>query len=98
PPRCFLLLIKRARGHSERQNRRFIGRWVSSCARTYPEPHRRCRLMAHSARGTTTMAFRNTTHVSPLAVSPLEAGRLLSLGISRVYALMRAGELQSYQD
>ena len=44
------------------------------------------------------MAFRNTTHISPLAVSPLEAGRLLSLGISRVYALMRAGELQSYQD
>lgn len=42
------------------------------------------------------MALRNTTQ--PLAVPPLEAGRLLSLGISRVYALMRAGELQSYQD
>jgi excisionase family DNA binding protein len=31
-------------------------------------------------------------------VSPLEAARLLSLGISRVYQLMRSGELVSYRD
>jgi excisionase family DNA binding protein len=34
----------------------------------------------------------------PLAVPPLEAARLLSLGVSRVYALMRDGELRSYID
>jgi excisionase family DNA binding protein len=35
---------------------------------------------------------------TPLAVSPREAARLLSLGVSRVYQLMRAGELQNYED
>jgi excisionase family DNA binding protein len=35
---------------------------------------------------------------APLAVSPREAGRLLSLGQSRIYNLMRAGELQNYED
>ena len=34
---------------------------------------------------------------APLAVSPLEAGRLLSIGVTRVYRLMRAGELQSFR-
>jgi excisionase family DNA binding protein len=35
--------------------------------------------------------------VTPLAVSPQEAGRLLSLGLSRIYKLLRAGELQSFE-
>jgi excisionase family DNA binding protein len=35
---------------------------------------------------------------APLVVSALEAARMLSLGESRVYKLMRSGELQSYQD
>jgi excisionase family DNA binding protein len=34
----------------------------------------------------------------PLAVPPLEAARLLSLGVTRIYALMRDGELRSYID
>jgi excisionase family DNA binding protein len=34
---------------------------------------------------------------APLAVPPREAGRLLSLSMSRVYQLMRDGELQSYE-
>ena len=36
--------------------------------------------------------------VAPLAVPPQEAARLLSLGIWRIYALMRTGELVSYRD
>jgi excisionase family DNA binding protein len=32
----------------------------------------------------------------PLAVPPAEAGRMLSLKLSSVYALMRAGELRSF--
>jgi hypothetical protein len=36
--------------------------------------------------------------VTPIAVSPADAGRLLSLGGSRIYALMRSGELESYVD
>jgi excisionase family DNA binding protein len=35
---------------------------------------------------------------APLAVPPAEAARLLSVGISHLYALLRAGELQSYSD
>jgi excisionase family DNA binding protein len=31
-----------------------------------------------------------------LAVSPLEAARLLSIGLSRLYRLLRAGELESF--
>ena len=34
----------------------------------------------------------------PLAVPPQEAARLLSNGISRIYKLMRCGELESYED
>jgi excisionase family DNA binding protein len=34
--------------------------------------------------------------VTPLAVSPREASRLLSIGISHLYALMRAGELDNF--
>ena len=34
----------------------------------------------------------------PLAVPPKEAGRLLSVSLSRLYELLRAGELQSYED
>ena len=34
----------------------------------------------------------------PLAVPTKEAGRLLSLSLSRLYELLRAGELQSYED
>jgi excisionase family DNA binding protein len=34
----------------------------------------------------------------PLAVSPKEAGRLLALGASSVYGLLRSGALQSYRD
>jgi excisionase family DNA binding protein len=36
--------------------------------------------------------------VAPLAVPPLEAARLLSLGMTKIYRLMRAGELISYRD
>ena len=35
---------------------------------------------------------------TPLAVPPREACHLLSLSMSRVYALMRSGELDSYSD
>ena len=33
---------------------------------------------------------------APLAVPPLEAARMLSLGLSRLYQLMRAGELDAF--
>jgi excisionase family DNA binding protein len=36
--------------------------------------------------------------VAPLAVPPLEAARLLSLGMTKIYRLMRTGELVSYRD
>ena len=36
--------------------------------------------------------------VAPLAVPPQEAARLLSLGMWRIYQLMRTGELVSYRD
>jgi len=36
------------------------------------------------------------TSATPLAVPPLEAARLLSICITRVYRLMRAGELRSF--
>ena len=35
---------------------------------------------------------------APLAVPPAEVARLLSLSVSRIYQLMRRGELQSYED
>jgi excisionase family DNA binding protein len=50
---------------------------------------------ATSLRGSTTPS---PPPVTPLAVPPREACRLLSLGISRIYALMRTGELASYGD
>jgi hypothetical protein len=34
----------------------------------------------------------------PLAVPPKTAGNMLGFGLTRVYALMKAGELQSYVD
>ena len=33
---------------------------------------------------------------APLAVPPLEAARMLSLGLSRLYQLMRTGELDAF--
>jgi len=36
--------------------------------------------------------------IPPLVVTPDEAGRLLSLSATRIYELLRAGELQSYRD
>ena len=36
--------------------------------------------------------------IAPLAVPPRDACRLLSIGQSRLYALMRSGELPSYWD
>src|SRR5262249_7108106 len=36
--------------------------------------------------------------VAPLAVKPLEAARLLSLSLTKIYMLMRSGELRSYRD
>jgi excisionase family DNA binding protein len=33
---------------------------------------------------------------APLAVPPLEAARMLSLGLTRLYRLMRSGELDSF--
>ena len=41
---------------------------------------------------------RPSLSVAPLAVPPQEASRLLSLGMSRLYELMRTGELVSYRD
>jgi excisionase family DNA binding protein len=35
--------------------------------------------------------------ITPLVVSPREAARMLSLGVWRVYKLMKAGELASYE-
>jgi excisionase family DNA binding protein len=32
----------------------------------------------------------------PIAVPPIEAARMLSLGLSRLYQLMRAGELEDF--
>ena len=37
-------------------------------------------------------------NVAPLAVPPRDACRLLSIGMSRLYRLLRAGELPSYWD
>jgi len=34
----------------------------------------------------------------PLAVPPPEAARLLSLSVSRIYQMMRSGELKNYTD
>jgi hypothetical protein len=39
---------------------------------------------------------RPSSSVAPLAVSPLAASRLLSIGISSLYGLLRAGELDSF--
>src|SRR5262249_32733225 len=39
---------------------------------------------------------RPSLSVTPLAVPPREASRLLSVGMSRLYQLMRTGELESY--
>jgi excisionase family DNA binding protein len=36
--------------------------------------------------------------ITPLAVPPRDACRLLSIGMSRLYDLMRSGELPSYWD
>jgi len=41
---------------------------------------------------------RPSLSVTPLAVPPREASRLLSVGMSRLYQLMRTGELESYRD
>jgi len=43
-------------------------------------------------------AARSSPSMSPLAVPPREASRLLSMSMSRLYGLMRAGELESYRD
>ena len=36
--------------------------------------------------------------VAPLAVPPSQAARMLSMGISRLYRLLRTGKLVSYRD
>jgi excisionase family DNA binding protein len=36
--------------------------------------------------------------VAPLAVPPSQAARMLSVGISRLYRLLRTGKLVSYRD
>jgi len=36
--------------------------------------------------------------IAPLAVRPSEAARMLSIGISRMYKLLRTGALVSYRD
>jgi excisionase family DNA binding protein len=38
------------------------------------------------------------TNTVPLAVPPVEAGRLLSFSTGKIYALMRTGELASFMD
>lgn len=38
------------------------------------------------------------TNTTPLAVPPREACRLLSLSMTKIYSLMRSGELNSYSD
>src|SRR5262245_56124830 len=43
-------------------------------------------------------AARPSRSMPPLAVPPREASRLLSVGMSRLYQLMRTGELESYRD
>jgi excisionase family DNA binding protein len=35
---------------------------------------------------------------SPLVVRPMQACRLLSIGLTRCYELMNAGELESFKD
>jgi hypothetical protein len=37
-------------------------------------------------------------HLEPLAVSPRETRQLLSIGNTRLYELLNAGELESYQE
>jgi excisionase family DNA binding protein len=39
-----------------------------------------------------------SVEVTPLVVPPRDACRLLSIGMSRLYDLMRSGELSSYLD
>jgi excisionase family DNA binding protein len=41
---------------------------------------------------------RDLSASSAIAVPPAEAGRLLSVSLSKIYDLMRDGELQSYRD
>ena len=42
------------------------------------------------------MTCSTITSVTPLAVAPLEAGRLLSVSLTRIYMMMRAGELDDF--
>jgi len=42
------------------------------------------------------VARSTITSITPLAVAPLEACRLLSLGLSHVYLLMRRGKLENF--
>ena len=43
------------------------------------------------------MTFQNL-HPEPLVVQPRDACRLLSVGITRLYELLDAGELKSFKD
>jgi excisionase family DNA binding protein len=97
----------RARGPRRERSRRLLAlAGLSSRANASPAPSSwyrlpptaRCITMPTS---TLSSGFRSSTSppsVAPLAVSPREACRLLSLGMSRLYGLMRAGKLQSYED
>jgi excisionase family DNA binding protein len=43
-------------------------------------------------------AFTQADNVPPLVVRPMQACALLSIGLTRCYELMNAGELQSFKD
>lgn len=44
------------------------------------------------------IAGRADNHLEPLAVSPRQACVLLNIGVTRLYELLRGGELESYLD
>jgi hypothetical protein len=43
-------------------------------------------------------AFTQTDHAPPLVVRPAQACAMLSIGMTRCYELMNAGELKSFKD
>ena len=43
------------------------------------------------------MSMNDTVQVDPLVVRPRDACRMLSVGLTRLYELLQAGELESYR-
>jgi excisionase family DNA binding protein len=50
------------------------------------------------SQASTGLSKRTGAQAPPLVVAPREAARLLALGPSSLYGLLRAGELESFRD